>query len=509
MTAAFTDRFGVTGAGFSIAASELVLCGLLAWCVSPAVRAGTASTLLEPRVAAVGAGLFAGVVAGGATPILSSPTPASGFLPLLALPLIVVAAIALLRYEWTAPLPVFAITWTLALGMAQLPLFAEFTWNRETWLLLTIPPAALALGTVAGAGRTGWGGIVLPPSLRRPPVSLPLVAAAALAGVLGWALYFARIGTVPLISDQIDIARFRSFGATTLVGTRLGYVAVVAAVPGVALAKDNRERLLFAFVGAAALAPMALSGGRLYPFSAVAIGAFATILLRGVSFRIGMLGIAAAAVLVAGASAIFFVRVDQQPDNPFKTHLNEELRPTRPEVLHWTIPVQMAASVSMHTLSDLADSHAHEADHSGGLYSTKFLDRFVPSRDLEEVTRPTARFSQVTTTYIGPWYADFGFQGAVALSILWGLASGLLWRWWRRAPSPLTALLYAYGAFWLVYAIYLNYWSVHGVWLADVLFIVVLTLPFGSILERGRKLAQRFESPSPATGPAPPSDAPA
>jgi hypothetical protein len=389
-----------------------------------------------------------------------------------------------------APASVFVLSWTSALAIAQFPLFPEFGWSRETWLLLSLPPAVLALGLfIGGAGAPARA----PRPMARPPVDLWLVAVAAAAGVVGWAIYFAQIGTVPLTSGQIDVARFQTFNLTTLIGTRLGYVAVIAAIPGFVLARDRRERFGFAVAGAFALAPLVLSGGRLYPFSAVAVGAFAAILVRPVTLRIGLLGLAGAGTLVAAASLIFFIRVDQQHDNPFKQQLNQDLRPSRPEVFHWTIPVQMAASVSMHTLSDLASSHAHELDEGIGLYSTKFLDRFVPSRDLELVTRPTARFTQVTTTYVGPWYADFGLQGAVALSVVWGLLAGLLWRWWRSRPSPLTALMYSYSAFWLVYAIYLNYWSIHGVWLADVVFIVALTLPARRLLERARAAARRYE----------------
>jgi hypothetical protein len=154
----------------------------------------------------------------------------------------------------------------------------------------------------------------------------------------------------------------------------------------------------------------------------------------------------------------------------------------------------MAAAASMYTLADLAATHAHEMDDAPGLYSTKFLDRFIPSGDLEQVTRTTARFGLITTTYVGPWYADFGLVTTVALSLTWGLASGLLWRWWARRPSPLSLLFTAYSAFWLMYAIYLNYWTVHGVWLADVAFMALLVAPGRSVFRWLLALAARYEA---------------
>jgi O-antigen/teichoic acid export membrane protein len=496
LTAVFSTQLGVAGAGFAVAASELVLLGLLWWCVSPAAGRGVRAALSEPRVAAILAGVGAGAAVGVLAQPLSFPTPATGYLPLLALPPLLAMTIWYTRYSLLAPASVFAVSWATALAVAQLPLFPTFGWNRETWLLLTVPPSVLALAALAGAGRSGWTPGWPPIRLRRPPVTAWASLACACLGALGWAFYFADIGTVPLFSDQIDIARFRPFSLPILLSTRIGYVAVAAAIPGLALSQSRNERVLFAAALLIGLVPMVASGGRLYPFSAVAIGLVAALLVTRLTLRVALVSLAGAVFLVAISSAIFFIRIEQQDDtgNEFKHHLNQELRPGRPDVLLWTIPVQMAASVSMYTLADLAHSRAFEQDDPPGLYSAKFIDRLIPAGDLEQVTRPTARFSLLTTTYIGPWFADFGFGGVVALSVAWGLAAGLLWRWFCLRPSPLVLLLYAYSAFWLMYAIYLNYWTVHGVWLADVAFLAILTAPAARILERARRWASRYEN---------------
>lgn len=483
---AFTRQHGVAGAGLAVALSELIIAALILWSVAEGLRARRgAASLVDSRVRTVAlAALFGGAASAIATQV-SFTTPATGFLPLLALPFALVVLIRAYRYDFMAPAAIFALTWTTALGVAQFPLFPVFEWNAEMWWLVSIPPAALVLGAAVVAGRSGFDLVRAP--IQRPPVSLAVAAGCALVGVAAWARYFSQIGVVPLLSDQIDVARFATFGFSSLVGTRLGYVALIAAIPGVVLAETPRKRVLFAAVAICALAPLALSGGRLYPFSACVIGGFAVILYKGVPRRLGLLALAASVVLVAGASTVFFIRVDQQPDNPFKSHLDVELRPGRPYVLQWTIPVQMATAVSFHTLADLTRSHAHELDTTPGLYSTKFADRFVSSRDLETVTRPTAQFQQVTTTYVGPWYADFGKGGVLALSLLFGAANGIGWRWMRHSWSPTAILLYSYAAFWLVYAIYLNYWTVHGVWMADVPFIVLLTTPAATWFSLWRK----------------------
>jgi hypothetical protein len=448
---------------------------------------------------AIGAACLAGAAVAGVAAV-GALSPAAGYLPLLALPVVVVATIRYTGYQWLAPASIFAISWSAALGIAQLPLYPSFGWNAEAWLLLTVPPAALAAGAIVGAGRSGWQRLTAPVSFQAPPIAMQTTLAAAIVGALGWVVFFVQIGAVPLLSDQIDIARFRPFGLPTLLATRLGYVAVIIAIPSFFLSRERNERVGFAAAVAIALIPMVLSGGRLYPVSAVAIGLVATVLVRGLTLRVVLAAVAAGALVVAAASVVFFVRLDQQPDvdNEFKQHLDRELKDSRPGVLIWTIPVQVAAASSMYTLADLADTHAFEMDPSPGIYSTKFIDRVRTSGDLEQVTRTTARFSLITSTYVGPWYADFGHQGVITLSIAWGLAVGVLWRWWRTRPAPLSWLLYAYSAFWLFYALYLNYWTVHGVWVADVAFFMALTAPSRAGVEWVRGLARRYERPASA-----------
>ena len=495
---AFSREYGVAGAGLAVALSELLLTALILWAVAEGLRAHRgAASLIDARVRIVVAAALAGTLTAALAARFTFTTPATGFLPLLALPFALVLLVRSYRYDFMAPGAVFALTWTTSLAVAQFPLFPVFEWNAEMWWLVSIPPLALILGAAVGAGGSGFHQVRSPGQL--PPVSLPVAAACTLVGVAAWVRFFSQVGVIPLLSDQIDVARFASFGLSSLIGTRLGYVALIVAIPGVILAKTPRERVLFAAVAAFSLAPLVLSGGRLYPFSACVIGGFAVILYRGVPRRLGLLALAASIVLIAGSSTVFFVRVDQQPDNPFKSHLDGELRPGRPYVLQWTIPVQMATAVSFHTLADLTRSHAHELDPTPGLYSTKFADRFVGSKDLETVTRPTAQFQQVTTTYVGPWYADFGLAGAVALSLLFGIINGLAWRWMRHSWSPTAIVLYSYAAFWLVYAIYLNYWTVHGVWMADVPFIVLLTTPLSRWLSLWRRAVGFLESRGPGS----------
>lgn len=473
---AFTDEYGVAGAGFAVAVSELLLAALILWAVLQGLRTHRGEgSLLEPRVRTVALAAVAGAVLALFIARFSFATPATGFLPLLAVPFALVFLLRSCRYDFMAPAAIFSLTWTAALGIAQFPLFPVFEWNSEMWWLVSLPPAALTLGAAVAAGRAGFHAFRSP--FQHPPVPAAIVAGCAFVGVAAWIRYFSQLGVIPLLSDQIDVARFEAFGLSSLIGTRLGYVALIVAIPGIVLAPTWRQRLVFAAIAFVALVPLVLSGGRLYPFSACVIGGFAVILYQGVPRRLGLLVLAATILLVAGSSTVFFVRVDQQSDNPFKSHLDTELRPGRPYALQWTIPVQMATSVSFQTLADLTRSHAYELDPTPGLYSTKFADRFVPAKDLETVTRPTAQFQQVTTTYVGPWYADFGLSGVVLLSLLFGAANGLVWRWLRCSWSPTAIVLYSYAAFWLVYAIYLNYWTVHGVWMADVPFLVVLTTP--------------------------------
>lgn len=490
--------WGVAGVGVAVLVSEAVLgaamLGLLARSPARAPYLTLPSLRLRPGpalkavVLVVVVALLAGAAAAPLGEAGAFPSPRAGLLVLLGLPVVVLLVLRQLHYDLLAPASVFALAWTVALGTAQIPLLPSFSWDGDTWLLLTVPPAMLTAGAALVTGGTAIRRQSLAESLgKRPAIPGILVAVLALAGALGWVRYFLSIGAVPLFSSAIDQLRFSTFDATTLVLTRAGFVAAVFGVVGVAASPRLRTKLWFAgWVGLSALF-MILSGGRLNAIAALGAGFLAVILAVGVSRKTLLGVVGAGVVVVAGSSFLFFARIDQQPANPFKNYLDDHLEESRPGWLRWTIPVQFAEAASMNTLSDLVQSDAFDSTPGEGWFSLKALDRFVKAKDPEEPARRRARFSQVTSTYVGPLYGDFGLVGAIFLSFLGGLAYGLLYRLAVIRRSLTLMVLYAYAAFWLVFASYLNYWTVHGLWLADIpLFVFV-----GLVAARARAGPQR------------------
>ena len=494
---------GVPGAGLGLALAEALLLVLfLGTALASSARphwfeGGRWGRPATGVALALGLGLAGGVAAPLASGRLAFPDPSSGLLVLLGLPVAILLVARALRYDIFAPAVVFAVPWTAALGVAQMPLYPSLAWGRETWLLLSVPPAVLVAGAVVGAGASALRTSAIPVAAREHALRPAAVVLFTVVGLAAWARFFATIGSVPLLSGRIDAVRFEEFEGPTLAATRFGYVALVVAVFALAVARRPRQRLLYGLLAVVAGAPLILSGGRLYFLSACFAGLFAGVLVRGINRRtIVLLGLAGAA-FVAFSAAVWFARVDQQSANPFKNYLDNYLVQSRPAPLRWTIPVQLAVAGSMLTLDDLVDTRYYDRSAGDGLYSTKALDRFVPAKDLEVAARASSPYGQVTTTYLGPWYADFGLAATVVLSLVLGLAMGILYRSMRTHPASLTLLLfYGYAAFWLVFDIYLNFWALHGVWLADVPLLLLLA----TLAARRRPLA-RGQIPAPSNAP--------
>ncbi|MFN0096910.1 MAG: oligosaccharide repeat unit polymerase [Dehalococcoidia bacterium] len=479
---AFPSLWGVAGAGLAVVVGEALL--TVAFALLLAISPARAAAAFHRKVAgrSIGAlalaGLGGGVAAGLAAPLIANavvfPDERTGILALLALPPVLFGVAKVSGYDLFAPASIFALVWSTSLAIAQLPFFPDFNWTPEMWLLVTLPPGIFVASAAIATGSTGFR-----PAARTRLVGLPtpppswILSAMVAFGLLGWAYFYASLGTFPLLSGEIDAVRFTAFPFPALVASRFSHVVVIVCV-FLALATTGRARFFFAAIAVAGLVPMLLSGGRLYPVSAVVSGALAAGLVRGLDRRLVVVGVAGFVAIVAASSVLWFARIDQQGPNPFKNYLEGELLHERPAVLQWTIPVQMAASANMLTLGDVVESRALDYDREPGWYSLRFLDRLGPAKDLEIVARDHSRFQQVTTTYLGEFYADFGITGALLYSLVAGGLYGILYRWMRTARSWVPLVLYGYAAFWLVFAVFLGYWATHGVWIIDLPLIVFL-----------------------------------
>ncbi len=483
--------WGVAGAGVAVLAGEAGLFAVLVWVISGSagrlVERWRNEALFREKGRRVLAGLGVAAVAGGMGAVFADdlvfPRENTGILALLAVPPLLAVVIWATGYDFFAPGPIFALTWSSALAVAQLPLFPSFNWSGEMWFLATVPPSVFAVAGVVGAGGTAFGGWARRPQFDAAKATsfiLPLAAFIGL-GVAGWVYFYQALGTIPLLSGRIDEVRFAEFPFAALVATRFGHVAVI--VCGLlTLTAPARWRPWFFLLACLGTIPMLLSGGRLYPVSVVASAGVAGILIRGLDKRLVCAALLGVALMLAASSALWFRRLDQQADNTFKSYLDNRLAPSRPALLVWTIPLQMSVGSNMLTLGDLVENGALEREAEPGWFSLRFLDRFAASKDLEEVAREHSRFNQVTTTYMGEFYADFGLAGPLVYSVIVGFVYGLLYRWMRASRRLIPALLYAYSANWLVFSIFLGYWATHGVWVVDIPLIVFL----GYLLTRAR-----------------------
>jgi len=170
-----------------------------------------------------------------------------------------------LRVSALSPPIAFTVVWAVGAGLEQIHLFSiQRPWSGVTWLVVVAVPLAFVAGALVGREvverrvrrRPGWR--VAPSATRRLRV--------VLAGCVGLAyleLAHQMIvgGAVPLLSSNIDAARFGQPGGPTILLVDLMTVASIVAlsVPRTLLSRDALPELAIAGI---ALIGFALQGGR-------------------------------------------------------------------------------------------------------------------------------------------------------------------------------------------------------------------------------------------------------
>ena len=198
--------WGVAGAGAAVFLSELGLTVLFSAALV-ATHVSLRPAAIPRRALAIAAAALLAVAAGVVTPFAAEraafPDPQSGLLVLLVLPLLLVAVCLYLGYDLLSPAALFGITWTAALAIAQLPLYPSFSWSGEMWTLVTVPPFVLVAGAALASGTTPFRrGMPRPREQGAFPAPTLLVALFVAAGLAAWAVFYARLGTIPLFPGQ-------------------------------------------------------------------------------------------------------------------------------------------------------------------------------------------------------------------------------------------------------------------------------------------------------------------
>jgi oligosaccharide repeat unit polymerase len=372
-----------------------------------------------------------------------------------------------------SPLVLFPIAWALIALLAQVHiLHIQNDWSSVMVAVVIAVPLSFVAGGLIGEG-IALATTVLSSTRPHTKVSerafrLFLIGCIVL-GLLEVAHQIAIAKTIPLLSGNIDDARFSQGGATVLLTNLLTVAAILALTkPRDPLAREARFELATAAV---AIGAFALQGGR----GSVVLPIVVAIVVRWLYW-----GRPSPYLLVAGGLFAFlaicfgfYLRTYQHPTTPFEAELFGEVLPPLPFFLKPLIPVYLALTTNFVALQGIVDHFPTVTNFGHGVYDAVAIDRFVSdARQIGDVSGELTP-PWVTSTIAGPLWADGGFLALVpGVAAAGALAAGA-YAAATRTRSYRWCLVAGYLIFIALFGLYTNLWTQQIEWIivAPLLFV--------------------------------------
>lgn len=425
------------------------------------------------------AGAIASALAGSLVTDVTdaSLVPATAVLalaPALALPIVGVRT-----HMLTSPLILLGVPLLLSLAAAMQPITRIFgDWSLETLtaaiLIVVAPLAGVGAAMLAAPGRL--------PRLERGTAATPhpqrLIAVCLLMCVAGTAVYaneWSGIGGPPLLSSEIDKARFSvDFGLLHVLtqGIPLALLIATWARVGRADSFTAPQRRMLEAVMCFVPIIVVLNGGRgpvLLPLlTAVVVAA------RYVSPHAArrMALVAPVAILVF-SSAIFIARIEQQSTTAVgRTVLYNDTGTKSPPLQSGYRVSSIGLGEQLRVVAELRDAKVESPPFTSSIwFAHNFLGRAV---DPQTITGPTAG-GWLTATYAGPLLLDFGLIPALLFGFALGAGAHVLYRRFARGRSVTIIWVYAYLAGPIAFAFYVNVFLQFIYPFLDVIALITLS----------------------------------
>ena len=379
------------------------------------------------------------------------------------------------RSSALSPLIAFPAIWALGAGLEQIHLFSiQRPWSSVTWIVVVAVPLAFTAGALFGReGARRWSRRVVegragPAATRR--LRGLLVACVGIA-YLELAHQMIADGAIPLLSGDIDAARFGQPGGPTILLVDLMTVATIAAlcVPRTLLSREAWPEIAIAAV---ALLGFALQGGRELVVLPLAASFFARWLYWGrPRMRLLVVGALVLAAVVAG---LFFYRSHQHTSGQFETELYHKVLPETPLPLKPLVPLDVGIATNFEALARVVDAFPAYYPYGHGAYDAVALHRFIPgTKQLSEVSQ-TLSPPFVVSTAAGPLWADGGMVVTVLGMAVIGLIVMLAYTWARRTGEFRHALAAGYLLYLMFFCVYTNLFTQELDWvLVTPLLLIV------------------------------------
>ena len=383
-----------------------------------------------------------------------------------------------------SPVVAFPALWLAGAALSQFRLLdVQAPWSDTAWLVVAFVPVAFVLGGVIGRelarllprsgeatspatrgpgpdDRPGNRAPDRPPAPSRAPRALLLLC--LLVGYAELAHQFTAAGFVPLLSSNIDEARFDLPGGPTIVLTNLLTVAAMVAlsVPRRLLSREARFELIIA---GGAIAGFALQGSRGSIVVPLAGAALVRALYWGPPRPRVLLG--AAAALLSVTIALYYLRAAQHAQGSFEAELFAEVLPDTPLPLRPLLPVYISIVTNFEALARIVDFFPAVLPFGDGAYNALGYDLFITSaKDIGAVSlQLTPPFT--TNTVAGPLWADGGMALVVLGVAAVGAISQAAFSYARATGEFRHALVAGYLLYLALFGIYTSLWTQHPDWL--------------------------------------------
>lgn len=393
---------------------------------------------------------------------------------------ITLIVVGLRARTWTSPLMLLGIPLTLSLAASMLSITEIFSEWSSPNLAAAIAIVAAPLVGVATAVLATGGRIPVPrPGTQGLPRTQRVVAVCCLMSVVGMIVYaieFASVGGPPLLSSDVEQARFSiQYGPLHLLTQGLPLAFLIATWARVARPASFTPGQLRALEANMVLPPLvlALVGGRSLVLLPLIGGLVVT--ARYISPRATrrLLVIVSIAVLLS-SSVLFLARAEQNTTlGPFQTVLYDS--ETGARRAPWDSAYRalgLSLGEPLRVVSELRNADAATPPFSTTLwFAHNFTSRAI---DPHTVTAVHAA-PWLTSTYAGQVLLDFGLGAAILVGVVLGLIAHLLYCGFAAGRSVATIWVYAYLAGPIFMAFYLNVFLYFLFPVVDVAALTVLS----------------------------------
>jgi hypothetical protein len=365
------------------------------------------------------------------------------------------------RHLLASPLILLGIPLLLSLAAAMQPITRIF----GDWTLSTLTDAVLiVLAPIAGVGAAMLFAREPIKALERGTEAQPyanrlvfVVVAMALAGSAVYAYEWAGIGGPPLLSENIDQARFSlNAGPIHIFTEGIPLALLISTWARVGRPRSFSPFQLRALEGVMGLALLmqGLGGGR--SFVIVPVISALVVAARYLTPRATKrMAIGVPVAILVFSSVVFLARIGQHsPTGAVGSVLyNSSGEKTSPfESVYGSLSINLGEQLRV--VQELREADIRTPPFSSSIW---FAHNFFPSRALDPqvIAGPNAG-GWLTSMYAGPLLLDFGLLPALLFGFVLGAGAHVLYGRFARGRSVTIIWIYAYLAASITLAFYIN-----------------------------------------------------